>query len=107
MSDWIDDLDPDERERWDAFVTHFRRDALEKISDSTAFVAIAPTELDVKFCVELGAAIMLDKPLLVIAMEGAEVPSQLRKISVVVHADLDTEAGRLAIESAIRTLGQA
>ena len=109
MSDWIDKLDEDERQRWDEFVDHFRRDALEKMTESAFVASLVPREkFDVKFATELGAAIMLDKPILAIVAPGAVVPEKLRLVAEeVVEADVDVEAGRLKIMAAIdRVMGR-
>jgi hypothetical protein len=100
VPDWIDGLDPKEREAWEEFVRHFREDALQKM-DSSAFVtSLVPSEdkVDVKFAVELGAAIMLDKPILAVALPGAAVPDKLYLVAdEIVRADLDTDSGRREI----------
>lgn len=106
MSDWVDDLDEDERQGWDEFVNHFRRDALAKMAGSAFVASIVPRgEFDVKFATELGAAIMLDKPILAIVAPGATVPEKLRLVATeVVEADLDLEDGREKIGEAIRRM---
>jgi hypothetical protein len=104
VADWIDQLDPEERQAWDEFVRHFREDALEKM-DSSAFVtSLVPStdKVDVKFAVELGTAIMLDKPILAVALPGAHVPDKLRLVvDGLVRADVDTDEGRQEIAQAI------
>jgi hypothetical protein len=106
VSDWLGKLTPDERARWEAFVEHFRRDALQKIAGSAAFVALASGgDLDVKFAMELGAAILLDKPVVVVAQPGTPLPAKLRAIADrVVFVDVDTEAGRTELTQALRGL---
>ena len=97
MSDWVNALTPDERARWDEFVENFRREAIEKIAGSAAFVSLVPSadHVDVKFCVELGAAIMLDKPLVAITLPGAAIPGRLRRVAdEIIEVDLDTEEGQ-------------
>lgn len=103
MADWIDELTPDERATWDGFVSHFRRDAVEKIAGSAAFVSLLPSgEVDVKFAVELGTAIMLDKPILAVAQPGGRVSSKLRAVADrIVWADPDTEAGQQVLGAAV------
>lgn len=105
MSDWVDELSEEDRRGWNEFVDHFRRDALEKIAGSGAFVSLVPHnpgEFDVKFAVELGAAVMLDKPILAIVMPGAKVSGKLRTIAdEIVEADLDTEDGRAIVGKAV------
>jgi hypothetical protein len=104
MSDWTENLTPDERDAWEEFVRHFRHDALEKI-DSSAFVtSLVPSEekVDVKFAVELGAAIMLDKPILAVLAPGAKMPKKLHEVvDAYVYADVDTDQGRRVIAQAI------
>ena len=110
MGDWLDELSGEERGQWDAFIAAFRRDALRKLAESDAFLSLAPPpgKINVKFCVELGAAIMLDKPIVVIVMPGRTVPPMLDQIaSHVIHADIDTEEGRRETAAELARLTQA
>jgi hypothetical protein len=107
MTDWISELSSEERAEWNAIVEHFRRDALEKMTESAFVMSIVPSpgKLDIKFAMELGAAIMLDKPILAIAQPGAELPPKLRLVcEEIVQADIDVEDGREAIHLAIDRL---
>lgn len=107
MSNWTDGLTPEERDTWDDFVDHFRRDALGKIAGSGVFLSLVPSaeDFDVKFAAELGTAIMLDKPLIIVIAPGVELPTKLRLIAdQVVCADLDTEDGRRAIADALKEI---
>lgn len=98
MSDWLGKLSPAERRSWNDFVKHFREDALGKIYGSALTISLVPGEdFDVKFAVELGASIMLDKPIVAVAVDGRNVPPGLRRVAhavVELDADIDTEAGR-------------
>ncbi len=101
-SDWTEGLAPDERKDWDGFVDRVRKDAVHKIAES-AFVAslVPPGETDIKFAVELGLAIMLDKPVVAIAFPGRAVPPGLRRVAhsvIELEHDLDTEAGQLEMQ---------
>lgn len=85
----------------------FEREVLPKIKNSTIGISIAPTDgdFDVKFAVELGAMIMLDKPILVIAAVGQVIPPKLMAIAHrVVYADMTTEAGQEAVMAAIQEM---
>jgi hypothetical protein len=104
---WVDELPPGERAQWDTFVDHFRRDALEKIGGSAVFATIAPPsdEFDVQFACEIGAAVLLDKPILAIVPAGRTVSGKLRAIAdEVVEADIDVEAGRELVAAALKRL---
>lgn len=101
-------LTPDERRRWDEIVDHFRRDTLEKIAGSAIVMSIAPAEgeFDVQYACELGASIILDKPILVVALPGRPVPAKLRQIAdQVVVCDIDTQAGQQQLRDAVEKMG--
>src|SRR5262245_9299458 len=103
MSDWVDGLSPDERESWDAFVEHFRRSTMERMTGSSAFVSLVPGQTDaVKFAAELGAAIILDKPILAVVTPGAAVSEPLERVSDrIIEADADTHRGQQKIADEI------
>lgn len=76
-----------------------------KVEGSAMFVSICPgaDRIDAKFCVELGVAIMLNKPILAIVQPGQPVSDKLRRVAeVVVEADITTDEGRVAIGLAIK-----
>lgn len=63
---------------------HVINDLVPKLEGSGAVISIVPTdnsEGDVKFWVELGASIMLDKPLIIVVSKGQPVPAKLRKVA--------------------------
>ena len=103
MGDWLDELEGDDRVAWDRFVENARRDALAKIESSAFVMSLVPSgEVDIKFAVELGISIMLDKPIVAVVMPGAEVPEKLRAVAdEVVEADVDLEEGRRKLTEAI------
>lgn len=104
MSDWVEDLSPESRKEWDKFVEHTRRETLEKMTDSAFVMSIVPDDknLDVKFAVELGMAIMLDKPIMAIVQPGARIPDKLRTVcEEIVEMDIDLEEGRAELLKAI------
>jgi hypothetical protein len=106
MGDWLDDLSEEDRQGWDEFVDHFRRDALEKMTQSAFIASIVPKDaFDVKFATELGAAIMLDKPLLGIVMPGVSISAKLRSVfDEIVEADIDTLDGQMAVGEAVQRM---
>lgn len=65
-----------------------RREMFPKIAQSRICVSILDSKPDPKLCVELGAAILFGKPLLILAIKGREVPPKLRQIAdAVVEVD--------------------
>lgn len=78
-----------------------------KLVGSRVCVCLVPTDeeyyIDAKFCVELGAMIMLDKPIIAIVQPDAKVPAKLDLVAdKIVHADITTEAGRELLAEAIK-----
>jgi hypothetical protein len=107
-SDWMEQLTPDERADWDALVEHFRRSTLEGITRSAAYLSFAPPPdqpLDLRFCMELGAAVMLDKPLITVTAPGQKIPANLRRLAVeIIEADIDLEEGQREVAAALARL---
>jgi hypothetical protein len=79
-----------------------------KLAKSNYAVAVCPTaedRIDAKFCVELGAMIMLDKPIIAVVDPDVSVPRKLEQVAdKIVHADVSTEAGRAVLMEAIQDM---
>jgi nucleoside 2-deoxyribosyltransferase len=60
--------------QWEQFVHNVREDAVKKIESSAFVMSVVPEaeDVDIKFCVELGLAIMLDKPILAVVQPGVD-----------------------------------
>jgi hypothetical protein len=99
----------DERDygpEFEEYANHFRRDAVEKMANS-AFVMTLVTsdEFDVKLAMETGAAILLNKPIVVVRTPGAtedDFPGLTRIAHAVIDADIDTEEGRRQFDLALK-----
>lgn len=79
------------------------------ISDSALTVSIVPTDAgvdDVKFAVELGLSIMLDKPIVLAVAPGRRIPHRLAMLATaIVEVDGDDPAGtQRRLGDAIRTI---
>jgi nucleoside 2-deoxyribosyltransferase len=102
MMSWDEQLSASERAEWDAWVTHVRENTVQQMAES-AFVMslVTDDEPDIKFAVELGLAILLGKPIVVLALHGQPVPPRLREIAdtVVEISDMDTEAGQAEMQA--------
>lgn len=99
----FDEDDPEFRK----FIQHHRETTVKGMLDS-AFVAqlvspnVKPEEPDVKFAVEIGLSILLDKPILAVVLPGSVIPAKLRLVADrVVYCDIDTDEGRAVLEAAI------
>lgn len=107
--DWVEELSRKERAIWDRFVRHARTDAVRLIHGSAFVMTFVPDDgkPDVKFAVELGFGIMLNKPIITIAMKGQRVPPGLRRVShsvIELTEDLDTQAGQDEMEAKLRAV---
>jgi hypothetical protein len=99
----------DDRE-WHEFVRNVRESAVKQIESSAFVMSLVPDddEPDIKFAVELGLSIMFNKPLLIVAARGRDVPDRLRRVAdEVVEVDLDTEAGAAELSAAISRIHEA
>jgi hypothetical protein len=68
----------------DAF--HKKCEALADSNIMMTLVGPDPNDLDIQQCLEIGAAVLLDKPFMVIVPKDRKVPENLKKIaSVIVH----------------------
>jgi hypothetical protein len=77
---------------WSEWERSVRDDLIPKLTDTSVVVSIAPRgRTDVKFAVELGLAIMLDKPIIVLARPAVPLPPKLLAVADrVVQVDFDT-----------------
>ena len=91
QADW---LDSDEFKTWARGVLD---DMVPKMAGSAYVISIAPPSgiADVKIAVEIGYAILLDRPLIVFAPKGRHVAERLLRIADhVITGDIETEVGR-------------
>lgn len=67
---------------WLDYAEHVINDLVPKIRGSAATVSLVPKgKTDVKFAVELGLSIMLDKPIIAVVAPGTRVPAKLIKVA--------------------------
>jgi hypothetical protein len=93
-----------------AWIEHVLTDMLPKMEDSAIVCSIMPSgEGDVKFWVELGASIMLDKPIVIVAFENRDVPAKLRRVAdevVICPEGVNPEASQELVDALRRVLGE-
>lgn len=74
--------DPFESDWWHAYAEHALTDLVPKLQDSSVTVSLVPrSETDIKFALETGMSIMLDKPIILVISPGTKVPDKLRKVA--------------------------
>jgi len=104
--------DSDGFKRW---ADDIRRRLIPKMRGSETVLMLAPdleADFDVQFAVQIGAAILLEKPLILVVHTGRVIPPKLRAIAdKVIDVDLDgitmsdTEVQN-AIRQAMNDLGR-
>jgi hypothetical protein len=93
--------DPD----FDDFADHVRNELLPMMKKSAIVVSIVPLTkegVDVKFAVELGISVMLDKPIVAVIQPGTEIPEKLsRVVDRFVELNMDDPASKQRVAEAI------
>jgi nucleoside 2-deoxyribosyltransferase len=97
MSDWSQEP---EAQRWIADV---QENMVPRMQASGAVVSIQAGKTDVKHAVELGMALLLDKPLILAVTPGVEVPERLRRAAddVIVFDMTEPEATAQRVRDAM------
>ena len=88
--------DPFHGPEWEQFVGHVKDKLLPMLDESAITVSLCPPEghVDVKFAVELGFMIMLNKPILAVVPPGTPVPPKLALVADhIVEVDLTQPDG--------------
>jgi hypothetical protein len=70
------------RAEFEAYAAYVIDSLVPVIRDSAVTVSIVPSGTgDVKFAIELGLSIMLDKPIILAVMPGVRVPEHLARVA--------------------------
>ena len=82
----------DEEPDYEAFLERAREEMLPKLNDSVMAIMVCPLdpkEIRMEFALELGCAILLDKPIILIVPSGTKVPDHIVRVSdEIVEMDL-------------------
>lgn len=85
------DDDPFTGQAWFDFTERALTDLLPMVQDSAITVSLVPDgPPDVKFAVELGFCIMMDKPIIAVVHRGAKVPAKIVAVAdAIVEGPMD------------------
>lgn len=88
------------------FLKHGAEEMMPMMERSVFSMSLVPDgKPDPKFCMELGAAIMYDKPIIAMVMPGAKVPDTLRRVAHdVVELDLNNPESKAETARVIQNL---
>jgi hypothetical protein len=77
--------DPFKTKEWKRHADRLRKELIPKMRDSAVTLIIGPdlerSDFDIDFAVQIGAAILLEKPLLVVVPEGRVLPPKLAAVA--------------------------
>ncbi len=76
-------FDPEDDPDWKAFVKDARERLVPKIDGTSLFISITPLtkeKVDIKFALELGLAIMYDKPIIAVIQPGFVIPKKMAAV---------------------------
>jgi hypothetical protein len=91
------------------YLKHFQQEVLPHLINTRSVVVILPNDtIDSKLCLEVGAAVVMDKPILVVTRARTLVSSALEKIAakiaVVEEEDWTTESAKEKIAAAVKSM---
>jgi hypothetical protein len=90
------------------FARHVREQVTGPMAESFAVTTIWSGEPDWKICLETGAAVLLDKPIILLVVPGVKVPDKLAQIAddiIEMPAEGPTTESARRIAEAMRRLG--
>lgn len=89
---------------WRRFVVSVNKDLVPKMAGSSAvIIPMGRDDTDVAFALQVGFAVIMQKPLLLIVPAGFDPPPKLEGIADrIVRADYTSEEGRLRVQKELR-----
>lgn len=90
---------------FEEFADDVRENLVPKIHESVFVMSLYSGEVDVKFALEMGVAMLLDKPILACVMPGVKVPEKLaRVVDRWVEVDIKDPTSRERLANEIRDM---
>lgn len=99
----------DTKQGKDDLINSIRTLILRQLEQSKVYLGIVPEqegELDFQGLAELGYAIMLNKPIVLMAFDGAVIPPGLRRVAhhIIERVDLDDPASSTRAQDALEVI---
>lgn len=88
------------------FFFRAERDMFPKMRESALNLTIFSGHVDAKLALEFGAAILMDKPILLVAIKGAAIPRKVRRCAdaIVEVSGLQTPEDQRKVQDALSAL---
>ncbi len=104
---WEGFFEAAENQDW---INHVRDELVPMIRKTQMTISLIPENLDkvdLKFAVELGLSVMMDKPIIAVITPGMQVPGQLLRLAdhIIEWDGEPTEASKAALFAAIEEVG--
>jgi hypothetical protein len=85
-----------------AYLAHAEKEMLPKMKESAMSVAIVTDAIDPKICMEIGAAVLYDKPLVIVLRPGTKVTANLKRLaSTIIEGDMNDPSTHERLQDAI------
>ena len=94
---------------WEEYAQHVMEELIPALARSSVMFSIYPSHGtgDVKFWVELGASIMMDKPIIVVAPPAMALPERLKRVADhILYADMDDSEARQELANKLAQLAK-
>ena len=90
----------------DEYYRHAKKTLFPKMKSSDMSIAIIGSDPDPKLCMEIGAAVMFDKPIILIVRDYAtKVPANLKRVaSAIIYGEHSNPDTQRRLEGAITAL---
>jgi hypothetical protein len=84
------------------YLARAEREMLPMLADSAVSVTIFSGKVDIKLCVEMGAAVLLDKPIIIVVCGSEPVPANVRRVaSAIIEGETSDPAVMRQLQDAI------
>jgi hypothetical protein len=85
------------------YLDHAGKNVLPHIRNSAFSIAVMDERVDAKMCFEVGAMVLLDKPVIVVAVPGAKISTNLKRVaSVIIQGDISDPRVQDELQTALR-----
>lgn len=87
-----------------AYFAHARKELAPKMANSAFVISVNTEEIDPKIAMETGYAILLGKPILLVAFPGQTLHPGLQRVAdkvVTLEHPLDSDAGQIQLQAAM------
>jgi hypothetical protein len=87
------------------YLDHAAKETIPHMNNSALAISLLMAKPDPKLCLEMGAALLLDKPIIVVVPPNIPIPDNLRRVAAaIVQGDVDNEETKAQLSEAINSV---